>query len=289
MARKTERADRVESFVRGTKALAELVTRALDDSHNPKFADPGALAAALGSLPADAVASSAVVQVFMTTQIGARLELRRERLRLLECSSAVGGDDERTQFHRASGLRDAHQASTVRPPRAVSHATPHRARVRQRSQPRIEPTVIRRVAGPTTPREDEEATTLWTPEGERARVPTEAPDTVTGIRTTGRTPGSEARAATEPNDETTGYISAPRQPHEPSVVIRDPAPTTVYTGGARRDPPSTVAPEDTTEVGGRRSREPADPRRRILRPIVGFLLLMLLSATLTVALARLLS
>jgi hypothetical protein len=50
-----------------------------------------------------------------------------------------------------------------------------------------------------------------------------------------------------------------------------------------------VAPEDTTEVGGRRSREPADPRRRILRPIVGFLLLMLLSATLTVALARLLS
>ncbi|HEU5076277.1 MAG TPA: hypothetical protein VFU02_18920 [Polyangiaceae bacterium] len=266
------------------KALTSVVSRALEHDGSEAFASATELAHALSNLPAVFNASTDDVRSVLGQAMQGALELRRRKLSLVEQTSAVGGDSDATQFHRASGLSRALELDTVRPsvptgsgthptqaaalpampkPKLPAFASRRRAAKRPQPQPVDDATLVFRPPAPS----DDDATTVWA-----ANVP--------------------APAGAMDEDATALYIASKQRPLEPSVIVQDHDASELYLR-ARTDVSGVrgASADEPTRLSVRASRE-RDPlmdylqRRRRWLGVVLFMVLLVLSAGLTLLARR---
>lgn len=265
------------------KALTSVVARALEHDGSEAFAGATELAHALSNLPPVFNASTDDVRSVLGQSMQGALELRRRKLSLVEQTSAVGGDSEATQFHRASGLSRAQEVDTVRPsvpagsgthptqavtlpampkPKLPAFASRKQAAERPLEQPVDDATLVFRPPAAS----DDDATTVWA-----ANVP--------------------APAAMD-EDATALYIASKQPPLEPSVIVQDHDASELYLR-ARTDVSGVrgATADEPTRLSVRASRE-RDPlmnylqRRRRWLGVVLFMVLLVLSAGLTLLARR---
>ncbi len=280
-----------------TKALAGVVTASLSASPSDNLMTAAALAKALAQLPSSLRASIDDVRRYLEKALQTTLDVRREKLRMLERVSAVRSDDDRTQFHRAAGLSGARELDTLRPdpPESGAHRTLAVApaapslpvakvvlAARKAAEPDAETTLFSRsdaaaVHGNDLPRpvangpaRADDATTVW------VREPT------------AHTVGTN-RSLDE--DATTVYVASKGRPVEPSVVIQDQEATELFlrAKASSLNGAATERVDERTAISGARAEAAFVRhliRRRTLARLFMLTCLALVSALLAWAAVR---
>ncbi|HEY6724416.1 MAG TPA: hypothetical protein VI197_10300 [Polyangiaceae bacterium] len=261
------------------KALTQVVARALEHDGQDAFASATDLAHALSNLSSGLNASTDDVRGVFGRALHGTLELRRLKLGLVEQASAVGGDNDATRFHRASGLGRSRDMETVRPSAPAGSGThPTRAA----TVPALPALKLPSFANPSTAVESDadSATLVFKP-------PVEGPD---DDATTVWASNVSKPALDE--DATALYIASKQRPREPSVIVQDDDASELYlrarteTSGVRG-----ASTEEPTRLSVRASRE-RDPltaylqRRRHWLSVVLFVILVVLSMALTLMARR---
>lgn len=297
-----------------SKALADIVSRALGNDKDAPFESSTVMAQALSHLPGLG-ASSDELRAFLKESLQGVLELRRQKLRILERSSAVAGDSEATQFHRASGLSRSHELETVRPSAPAGSGThptmagaPTIPALRLPDFARSTPVAVQR-AGEGPPLADAERAVQTTsphraskalgsddvptvvPPPDSDAVPTRAfrPDALSDDETTVWVSNTAAMPGLD-EDATAIYVATKDRPVEPSVIIQDGDETNLYLRAkTERSLRQQLRIEEETTLSERQSIELFTrhlERRRRWAIALLFTILFVLSAGLTVAVSK---
>lgn len=290
-----------------SKALASVVSRALEHDGHEAFASATDLAHALSNLPSGLQASTDDVRGVLSRALQGTLELRRRKLSLVEQTSAVTGDSEATQFHRASGLNRSQDVDTVRPSAPSGSGThptlsaplPALSSARLPSmEPRSQATrrrpqrgaiasatsgaVVKRTAPHAL--DGEAATLLFKP----VRAANLVDDDATSVWG-----GNAPRPAVSLDEDATAlYVASKQRPVEPSVIVQDHDDSELYlrartdvsgVRGATSDEPTRLS------VRAAKDRDPLSEylqRRRSWLSAVLFVVLLLLSMAITLFVSR---
>lgn len=283
------------------KALTKVMARALEHEGETPFEGAIEMVHALSNLPSGLNASTDDVRGVLRQALQVTLELRRQKLKLVEQASVVSGDDDKTQFHRASGLNHAGDLDTMRPSvptgsgtRPTAKATapaipalklPASAAKRGGDQKAFRSTTQRSEVAPNDiptvrpPPECEAATVVF-------RLPVDS-DAATSVWV----PDAARNAAAMDEDATTFYVASKERPAEPSVIIQDHDASDLYLR-ARTEVSRVrgVSADDPTRISQRPkdNRDPmsADQRRRRWLGAALFVVILLLTAALTIFVSR---
>ena len=263
-----------------SKALSDVVARALEHDGHQAFPGTTELAHALSNLPSGLHASTDDVRSVLRGALQSTLELRRRKLTLVEQTSAVSGDNEATQFHRASGLSRSQEMDTVRPSAPAGSGThPTRAA----SLPTVPALKLPSLAakGPALDPEADSATLVFKP-----------PAGVDDDATTVWASNVQASALAMDEDATALYVASKHRPIEPSVIVQDHDDSELYlrartdisgVRGATADEPTRLS------VRAQQDRDPLTEylqRRRLWLGVLLFLVLLVVSAGLTLLARR---
>lgn len=300
-----------------SKALAAAVSRALEHDGHEAFASATELAHALSNLPSGLQASTDDVRSVLGQALQGVLELRRRKLSLVEQTSAVTGDNEATQFHRASGLNRSQDVDTVRPSApsgSGTHPTLTVPSARLPSiDPRSEPTrrlprraIAASASSGAAPKrsvsedrrlapqraatlealDSEDATLLFKPARVGTNPMTPFDDDATRLWS-GH--ASQPRLSMD-EDATALYVASKQRPAEPSVIVQDHDDSELYLR-ARTDVSGVrgTATDEPTRLSVRASKD-RDPqalqRRRSWLSVLLFMALLLLSMGVTLFVTR---
>ena len=290
------------------KALTKLVARALEHDGETPFESAIEMAHALSNLPAGLNASTDDVRGVLRHSLQTALELRRQKLKLVEQASVVSGDNEQTQFHRASGLNRAGDLDTKRPSVPSGSGTHPTAKSTAPAIPSLKLPAFgaKNQAGDKgsksgasfrsmTQRSDVAPNDIPTvrppPECDAATVVFRLPvdsDAATSVWV----PDAARQAVGIDEDATMIYVASKERPAEPSVIIQDHDASDLYLRAKTEvSRVRGVSPDDPTRIT-QRPNDDRDPltaylqRRRRWLGTALFVAILLLTAALTVFVSR---
>lgn len=284
--------------IKTSKSLTAVVSRALGKGGDGSFESSTAMAQALSHLPGLGASSEDLRKILKDSLQGA-LSLRRQKLKILERSSAVLGDSEATQFHRASGLGRAREQETVRPSAPAGSGT-HPTLAGAPTIPALRlpdfatATAVspsRPGASPDSKRSADDIPTIVPPPDSDA-APTRAfrRDALSDDETTVWVSNAEAAPIGMDEDATALYVASKKRPVEPSVIIQDHDDTNLYLRAkTERSLRQQLRIEEETTMTQRQSVDLLTrhlERRRRFGTVLLFGVLVLLSAGLTLLLSR---